>query len=225
MTALWQLLNAPQTAPFGIALMLMFLLFVVEVLAMLVGGANDWLDNLLPDELSEVNAHSEIGIDTVDSGAFIRFLSWLYFGKVPVLMLFVLFLAIFGLLGFIVQNIIFNIAGFYLPVFVAIILVWMLSLPILRLSAKGLYKILPKDETTAINQNELIGRIGTITIGIANQDKKAEVKVKDKYGQMHYVMAFCDNDDILTQGDTVLLVAQKGNDFLAIKNVNGVLVD
>ena len=225
MTALWQLLNAPQTAPFGIALMLMFLLFVVEVLAMLVGGANDWLDNLLPDELSEVNAHSEIGIDTVDSGAFIRFLSWLYFGKVPVLMLFVLFLAIFGLLGFFIQGILFNLAGFYLPSLIAVIVVWILSLPILRVFAKGLYKILPKDETTAINQSELIGRVGVITIGTASTDKKAEVKVKDTHNQTHYVMVFSDNDEILNQGDFVLLVSYDGVNFRGIKNTNESLIN
>lgn len=222
MTALWQLLNAPQTAPFAVALMIMFLLFIIEVMALMMGGGNDWLDGFLPDEL---NAHAEVGVDVADAGGFVKFLSWLYFGKVPVLMLFVLFLAIFGLAGFIVQSIIFNITGFYLPSLIAVIVVWILSLPLLRVFAKGLYKILPKDESSAIYQNELIGRIGTITIGIADKDKKAEVKVKDKHGQIHYVMAFCDNDDILTQGDTVLLVAQKGNDFLAIKNTNGVLVD
>ena len=96
MSEFWQLINSTHTAPFGIALALMLFLFVLEMLAFAFGGVNDWVDALLPDEL---NPHTEIGIDT-DAGGFVRFLSWLYFGRVPVLMLFVLFLAIFGLTGF-----------------------------------------------------------------------------------------------------------------------------
>lgn len=221
MTALWQLINTPQTAPFGVALMIMFLLFIIEVIALMVGGGNDWVDGLLPDEL---NAHAEVGVDVADAGIAVRFLSWLYVGRVPVLMLLVLFLAIFGLLGFFIQGILFNLAGFYLPSLIAIIVVWALSLPILRVFAKGLYKILPKDETTAINQSELVGRIGTVVIGKATKDTPAQIKVKDTHGQTHYIMAYADDEDLI-QGETVLLVLQKEMYFVAIKNMNGVLVD
>lgn len=221
MTALWQLVNTPQTAPFGVALMIMFLLFIIEVIALMVGGGNDWVDGLLPDEL---NPHAEVGVDVADAGIAVRFLSWLYVGKVPVLMLLVLFLAIFGLLGFFIQGILFNLAGFYLPSLIAIIVVWALSLPVLRICAKGLYKILPKDETTAINQSELVGRIGTVVIGKATKNTPAQIKVKDTHGQTHYIMAYADDEDLM-QGETVLLVSQKEMYFVAIKNTNGVLVD
>lgn len=221
MNELWQLLNTPQTAPFGIALMIMLLLFIIEVIALMVGGGNDWVDGLLPDEL---NPHAEVGVDVADAGIAIRFLSWIYVGKVPVLMLLVLFLTIFGLLGFFIQNLMISIVGFYLPSLLAVIVVWFLSLPILRVTAKGVHKILPKDETTAINQSELIGRIGTVVIGKATKDTPAQIRVKDTHGQTHYVMAYADNDELM-QGETVLLVAQKEMYFVAIKNINGVLVD
>ncbi|AWY20001.1 YqiJ family protein [Moraxella bovis] len=215
------LIFAPQNFIFGVAITLMFLLFILEIVALMIGGANDWVDGLLPDEL---NAHAEVGVDVADAGIAVRFLSWLYVGKVPVLMLLVLFLAIFGLLGFFIQGILFNLAGFYLPSLIAIIVVWVLSLPTLRVFAKGLYKILPKDETTAINQSELVGRIGTVVIGKATKDTPAQIKVKDTHGQTHYIMAYADDEDLI-QGETVLLVLQKEMYFVAIKNMNGVLVD
>ncbi|UZA25411.1 YqiJ family protein [Moraxella bovis] len=215
------LIFAPQNFIFGVAITLMFLLFILEIVALMIGGANDWVDGLLPDEL---NAHAEVGVDVADAGIAVRFLSWLYVGKVPVLMLLVLFLAIFGLLGFFIQGILFNLAGFYLPSLIAIIVVWALSLPTLRVFAKGLYKILPKDETTAINQSELVGRIGTVVIGKATKDTPAQIKVKDTHGQTHYIMAYADDEDLI-QGETVLLVLQKEMYFVAIKNMNGVLVD
>lgn len=152
MIELLQLITAPQNLPFGIALMLMLLLFIFEILALLFGGIHDWLDSLLPEGL---NSHAEIAVDPINSGLFIGILSWLYVGRVPILMLFILFLTIFGLLGFILQASIFQLLGFYLPLALATLIVWLLSLPLLRLSAMVLYKILPKDETTAIHQSEL----------------------------------------------------------------------
>ena len=45
---MWNLINAPETEIFGIAIALMVLLGVLEVISMLAGGISDWLDNLLP---------------------------------------------------------------------------------------------------------------------------------------------------------------------------------
>lgn len=221
MNDLWQLISSPQTLIFGIAIMLMLLLFVLELLALLLGGANDWVDGLLPDSLTE--AHSEVGISH-DAGIAIRFLSWLYVGKVPLLMLLVVFLTVFGLLGFVLQGVIFGLLGFYLPSWLATVIVWFLSLPVVRACASILYKILPKDETSAIHLHELIGRTGVVVIGTATKDKSAQVRVKDTHGQNHYVMAFADSEP-LTQGTTVLLISQTGNDFVVIANPSGALVD
>ena len=44
---MWNLINAPETEIFGIAIALMALLGVFEVISMLAGGISDWLDNLL----------------------------------------------------------------------------------------------------------------------------------------------------------------------------------
>ena len=54
---MWNLINAPETEIFGIAIALMVLLGVLEVISMLAGGISDWLDNLLPDSLTET-AHA-----------------------------------------------------------------------------------------------------------------------------------------------------------------------
>ena len=51
---MWNLINAPETEIFGIAIALMVLLGVFEIISMLAGGISDWLDNLLPDSLTEL---------------------------------------------------------------------------------------------------------------------------------------------------------------------------
>ena len=100
---MWNLINAPETEIFGIAIALMVLLGVFEIISMLAGGISDWLDNLLPDSLTET-AHAEVGLDVADAGIFVRFLSWLYVGRIPVLMLMVVFLAVYGLTGYLFQT-------------------------------------------------------------------------------------------------------------------------
>ena len=209
---MWNLINAPETEIFGIAIALMVLLGVFEVISMLVGGISDWLDNLLPDSLTET-AHAEVGLDVADAGIFVRFLSWLYVGRIPVLMLMVVFLAVYGLTGYLFQTTFATVFGSYLNGTLAAVIVWFLSLPLVRVTASGLYKIMPKDETTAVSQGE--ARVGNA----------AQVRVKDAYGQQHYVMVEPDSDDVLKQGDAVLLVSLDGNTFKTILNPSGSLVD
>ena len=147
------------------------------------------MDNLLPDSLTET-AHAEVGLDVADAGIFVRFLSWLYVGRVPVLMLMVVFLAVYGLTGYLFQTTFAAVFGSYLNGWRggsrrcgSFRCRWW------RLTAGGLYKIMPKDETTAVSQESLIGRIGTVVLGEARAGSAAQVRVKDVYGQQHYVMA------------------------------------
>ena len=221
---MWNLINAPETEIFGIAIALMVLLGVFEVISMLAGGISDWLDNLLPDSLTET-AHAEVGLDVADAGIFVRFLSWLYVGRIPVLMLMVMFLAVYGLTGYLFQTAFATVFGSYLNGTLAAVIVWFISLPLVRVTASGLYKIMPKDETTAVLQESLIGRVGTVVLGEARVGNAAQVRVKDAYGQQHYVMVEPDSEDVLKQGDAVLLVSLDGNTFKAILNPSGSLVD
>ena len=221
---MWNLINAPETEIFGIAIALMVLLGVLEVISMLAGGISDWLDNLLPDSLTET-AHAEVGLDVADAGIFVRFLSWLYVGRIPVLMLMVVFLAVYGLMGYLFQAAFATVFGSYLNGTLAAAIVWFLSLPLVRVTASGLYKIMPKDETTAVSQESLIGSVGTVVLGEARVGNAAQVRVKDAYGQQHYVMVEPDSEDVLKQGDAVLLVSLDENTFKAILNPSGSLVD
>lgn len=178
---MWALINAPDNLIFGVALMVMLLLGVLELISLLLGGINDWINGLLPDSLTETT-HAEVGLDATDAGIFIRFLSWLYIGKIPLLMLIVVFLAVFGLLGYGVQTMAALLFGSYLHGALAAVITWLLALPLVRLVAAGLYRILPRDETTAIQQENLVGRVGIIVLGDAKIGSPAQVRVKDAYG-------------------------------------------
>ena len=207
---MWELITAPQNSIFGIAIMLMLLLGILELASFMLGGINEWVDGFLPDSLTDTQA--EIGLNYADSGLVIRFLSWLYVGKLPLLMLVVIFLATFGLLGYSLQYALHQFSGFA-------------SLPLVRMAAAGVYHIFPKDETTAVTQESLVGCVGVVILGTAKRGSPAQARVKDGYGQQHYVMVEPDDDNALMQGETVLLISLQDNLFKAIKNPNGNLVD
>ena len=93
------------------------------------------------------------------------------------------------------------------------------------MAAAGVYHIFPKDETTAVTQESLVGCVGVVILGTAKRGSPAQARVKDGYGQQHYVMVEPDDDNALMQGETVLLISLQDNLFKAIKNPNGNLVD
>ena len=128
------------------------------------------------------------------------------------------FLGVYGALGLIVQNTLHALTGFYLPVWLASVGEVLLCLPLVRVVAAGVYKIMPKDETTAINHEDLIGRVAQIVLGNAKVGAAAEAKVVDRFGQIHYVMVEPDTDEVLVQGSMVLLVSQDGSGFKTIAN-------
>lgn len=205
-----ELMDRPELLPFMVALVLTLLFFIFELLSLMLGGGSDWADGLLPEALVD--------------GSFGGLLNWLYVGRVPLLMVLIIFWTVFGLLGLVLQYAVFLLFGTPLPSLLATALVFALSLPLVRLLGGGLYKILPKDETSAIDSGELIGRVGTVVIGVATKDSAAQIKVKDLNGQTHYVMALADSEP-LPQGQSVLLVAKKAATFTAIKNPSAILAD
>lgn len=219
---MWMWLNAPENTVFAVAWLLMLLLGVLELLSLFVGDSG-WLDGFLPDSLTEA-AHPEIGVDAAEGGV-VRFLSWLYVGKVPLLMLMVVFLAVFGICGFVLQQSAAALTGGYLKPILAVPAAWFLSLPATRSAAAVLYRIMPKDETTAISEADLLGRVGLVVTGVARKDSPAQVRVRDVHGQQHYVMAATDDDSELPQGTWVLLVSRQGSNYTAIANPNPHLQD
>ena len=102
---MWQIINTPETLIFGVALAMMLLLGLVECALWMMGASSDWLHSFLPDSLGELgDVHSpDVAMDLDSAGTFLRFLSWLYLGRLPVLIWLVVFLSVFGTLGYGVQ--------------------------------------------------------------------------------------------------------------------------
>jgi hypothetical protein len=223
-----ELLLAPQNIPFSVALGLMIGIGLLEGISTVIGfGFSQVLEGALPDvdvDVPEVDVDGGAGMETPSLMS--RFLGWIRFKQVPLLMVLVVFLTVFSLSGFAVQSIVRSILPFYLPWYVAIVPALMLSIPSVRGISGVLARCIVKDETTAVSKTTFLGKIATITIGTARKGMPAEAKLTDKYGQVHYVMVEPDTEGVeFPRSTNVLIVNMHGNTFGVIRNPNDKLTD
>ncbi|TYT75464.1 YqiJ family protein [Desulfobotulus mexicanus] len=215
---MWELLTVGENLIFTTALGIMLLIGLLEVLGMLSGmGGSSVIDGLLP----EIDADAG-GFD----GSLGKFMGWLRIGKVPVLMLMVIFLASFGSTGLMFQTGFHSISGHYLPGWIPGIFVFFISIWLTRLFGGFLHRILPKDESLAVARTSLIGQVAVITLGTAGKGSPAEAKTKDAHGKTHYFLVEPDQDDeIFKTGDAVLLVSMENHIYKAISSPSPFLSD
>lgn len=225
---------ANQNTPFAVSLSLMFLIALLEGITTLLGaGLSGVLDSLLPEMDMDLDVDVDVDMDVdvdVDAphiphgSALTRILGWMRFGQVPALVLMVIFLTAFGLIGYILQSVVLDIFGHMLPALPASGLAFLCAIPFVRVGGGILAKIIPKDETDAVAEQSFIGLIAVITLGTAKSGSAAQGKLKDRFGQTHYIMIQPDDsEESFPQGTEVLLVRQEGAVFRAIRNTSAVL--
>jgi hypothetical protein len=221
-----QLITASENLPFTVALAVMFGIALLEGITTVFGaGFSAVLDTLIPD--------MDIGMDVDLDGpevrtpnAVTRLLGWLRVGQVPILMLLVIFLTAFGLLGLGIQSVTHGIIGAYAPGWMASIPAVVFAMPVVRVLGGLLEKFMPKDETEAVSEDSFVGRIALITLGKAEKGSPAQARLKDRFGQSHYVMVEPETEnDAFEQGEQVLLIKKMNSVFLAIRNTNEALID
>jgi len=203
-------ITSGDNVPFVAALLLMLLIGLVEAIG-LGGGA------ALGDGV-DADVDGELGHPSL--------LSWLNVGRLPMLMLIVVFLFSFGLVGLILQQVIAGIFGRPGPWWLAAPLAVAAALPFTRLFGRLVSRILPGDETTAVARETLVGRWATIVTGKAEVGSAAQARVRDAHGQTHYVMIEPDDaGEILDEGSQVIIVRHAGARFFAIQNTSASLRD
>jgi membrane protein implicated in regulation of membrane protease activity len=209
------LFTAPQNLPFSVSILLMLVLAAIEAVGVLVGAG-------LFHHLDAAIYHGDMDADVHGDG----FLGWLHLGKVPLLVLLIVFLTTFGVVGLLVQAVSKSILGSYWPGAIAAIPAVVLALPAVRGFGTLFGRLMPKDETSAVSEDTLIGRIATITVGVARAGQPAEGRVRDQHGQSHYVMVEPDiPGETFPAGTEVLLVKRLGARFSAIRNPSAALSD
>jgi hypothetical protein len=221
---MWELVIASENMFFSVSLAVMLLIAILEGIATFFGaGASSGLDSIIHD--LDLHIDHDIPIHDFDSSVS-HFLGWLRIGQVPVLMLLVIALTSFGLIGLTVQAVMKKTVGLYMPGWLAAIPVSIATIFMVRLFGGILHAVMPKDETTAVSAESLVGRIAVITIGTARHGCPAEAKAQDVHGKTHYFMVEPDSDEeTFSEGDEVLLISMKGHIYMAVLNTNPYLTD
>ena len=172
----------PGNIVFTGSLAVMLLIAAVEGVGALIGASvSEHLQSLLPD----TDAGAEIDVSEAALGPFTRALGWLQVGKVPLLMLLVAFLTIFGLGGIVLQTVVKGIFGSYLPPWIAVPAVSVGSLLLLRAASAVLTRVIPMEETDAVTEESFVGMVATITLGTARHGEPAQAKLRDAHGHTH----------------------------------------
>jgi len=200
------LFTSPETLPFGVAVALIVAIALLEGLGMLMAlSPSNLLDHWLPD------------IDT-DSGLD-RVLGWLHLGRVPALVLLLLFLLGYALFGYALQKVAFNLLGGFLPAWVAGLLAVPPGLATVRGLGSLVAHIVPRDESSAVSEQSLVGRAGVVSAGAARRGLAAQARVRDAHGRTHYLMVEPDLDDeVFEEGAQILIVRKLGAFYRCIAN-------
>ncbi len=217
------LLLAPQNLPFAIALGFVAALAILQVVALMLGGPIGIGDGDFDANL-DLDLDGDLDVDGEGIGALAGALDWLGVGKLPLSILLTLWAAGFGLSGLAIQEFALSSTGARLPMLLPSLLALGLSFPILKVSGMILRPIIPRDETEAVTTHSLLGSEGEIVVGVARRGRPAQARVKDKWGNAHYVQVEPDSDvDEFPAGAKVLLLKRNDNVFRVIAGSNAQL--
>lgn len=167
----------------------------------------------------DVDAHVELNPELDADGGPSAALDWLNLGRLPLLMLLVVALFAFGASGFALQGAWRAATGAPLPVWIAASLALIVAAPLTRSLGRLASRLLPGDETTAVPRDSLVGRVAVIVTGAAVAGSPAQARVRDAYGQRHYLMLEPDAaDERLVEGERVIITRRAGATFYGIRN-------
>lgn len=215
----------PAYVPFALALGLLVALLMLEVLVQLVGGS------LLGGDAPEIDAGIESSFDfdpgaEPDVAALVDMAdadvpapsggdasiasSLLGLGKAPTMIWVASVLTGFGVTGLVVQGAASAVFGAPLPGLVASIPAAIVAFGFARAFAGVFARLVPATETTATRVQFMGGLRGYVSQGVARRGSPAEVRLRDRHGNTHYLRCepFADAD-VIPEGTAVLTLRQR----------------
>ncbi|MBT9501494.1 MAG: YqiJ family protein [Burkholderiaceae bacterium] len=200
------LFTTAENLPFGVAFAMIVGVALLEGLGlMLAMSPSNMLDDWLPD------IDHDSGLDKV--------LGWLHLGRVPSLVLLLLFLSGYAVFGYSLQLVMRGLVGHYLPAWLAGLAAVPAGLATVRALGALVAHIVPRDESSAVSELSLLGRVAVVSAGLARQGLAAQARVRDEHGRTHFVLVEPDlADETFDEGSELLLVKKLGAVYRAIRN-------
>ncbi len=189
-------------APFTIAFLVMCGIGLIEAIGLGLGSLDIDVD---------VDGHFDGG----------SALAWLGLGGgMPILIWITSLLACFVLAGFGIQQGAEALWDAPLPWLTAVTAAAPAALVLNLFAANVLHRVLPKEETTAIHLDELVGMRVTVLEYAATRGRPSRGKVVDRFGQPHYVMVEPDGDVPIPAGSGGVIVARHPGAFVAAPDID-----
>lgn len=193
-------LFADHNLPFAVAFMVMVVLALVQVAGL--AGHHDF------DADTDTGAEAGLGEALT---------TLLGVGRVPFMIWLVLFLFLFAALGVSIQSLAEQLIGAPLHPLLAAGITLVAALPVTGVVVRPLARIMPGDETSAVDIDSLVGRRAVITTGRASAGNAARARVLDRHGLAHHVMVEPhEQGSEMLEGDEALLVRREGEIFFGV---------
>ena len=200
----------------------------IELLSLVIGfSPSSSIESVLPEvevpdlEVPDIDVpevpEADADLGGADLGPLSAILSWLSVGRLPILILFVIFLTAFGLTGYLVQGLARSLIGSPVNAWIAVLPALAGGAYATRHLGRWLGRIFPRDHTEAASQKELIGSYATIIRGEAKRGQPAEAKTTDLRGRTHYVLIEPNEaGTTYAAGDRVFIVGKDKNVYRAV---------
>jgi hypothetical protein len=191
------LLYLPEFQPFAVAGAVVIGLLLLEIAGTLLGSApSSLLDGAFglhgvhfdlhhgADSHGSDAASNRVAVAAAD-GAFAGAFHWLNAGRVPLLVLMIAAIACFAVTGMVLEIVASNIAA-PVPTLGATLIAAAAAIPGTRWTSRLVSRIMPRDETYALADAGLVGRVGIVTLGPVASGAAARAKVQDRHGNWHF---------------------------------------
>ncbi len=192
-------LTASGNLPFIISGSILAAIFIIEMAGLLLGLSifhsdvditADLDGNGIPDYLE-----GDVGL-----------LGWFNPGHVPVMAFAVIFCTMFTVLGYGAQAVYNTLSGNFAPLLVSIPVVGVMALATSRWGSMVLARVAPKDITTAVTLESLVGNVGVVNVGPVSKDVAGIARFTDPHGTDHNLCVFTDDDTNIAVGENAVLI-------------------
>lgn len=173
--------------------------------------------------LPEIDLPDTPELSGAEFGPFSLILGWLSVGRLPLLVLLIIFLSSFAISGYSLQWAAIAATGAALPPFAASLVALVGGAFGMRHFGRWLGRLFPRDHSEAASQAELVGSYATIIRGEAKPGQPAEAKAQDLRGRTHYLLLEPrDSGQSFAAGARVLIVSRNRNVYRAVDRLDPV---
>ena len=178
-----ELLLHAQVWPFSLLLLLFFAISLLEIIFVFTGICSDiGLDLSVDIDVPDLS----------DMGHSWHFLDWLGIGRVPYLITLAAFLFCVSMIGLFAQTVQLQVVGSALPWPLVMPGAVLVALPPVRVLNRALGRVWPKDESSAVAAESLVGHEAELVLGTVTHAEPGQIKFRDSAGAVHHVMAYAD---------------------------------